>query len=118
MGQSLFDLLSGKNLRLYPSDEMREQALSTVAIESPRGFRIAKEKASKKIDVIVSLAMAVVAATEGLPINPDAKPEAVGRREAWLGAEQAADEYVSWQDRGTRGAPGVVSVRSKFEPDW
>ena len=62
MGQTLFDLLNGKNLVLYPSDEMRQQALSTVAIENPRGWRIAKEKASKKIDGIVALAMACCAA--------------------------------------------------------
>jgi hypothetical protein len=62
MGQTLFDLLNGKNLVLYPSDELRQQALSTVAIENPRGWRIAKEKASKKIDAIVALAMARCAA--------------------------------------------------------
>jgi hypothetical protein len=62
MGQTLFDLLNGKSLVLYPSDELRQQALSTVAIENPRGWRIAKEKASKKIDAIVALAMACCAA--------------------------------------------------------
>jgi hypothetical protein len=62
MGQTLFDLLTGLNLEVYPSDELRQQALSTVAVENPRGWRIAKEKASKKIDAIVALAMACVAA--------------------------------------------------------
>jgi phage terminase large subunit-like protein len=47
---------------VYPSEELRQQALSTVAVENPRGWRIAKEKASKKIDAIVALAMACVAA--------------------------------------------------------
>jgi hypothetical protein len=36
----------------------------TVAIENPRGFRIAKEKTTSKIDSIVALAMACVAAIE------------------------------------------------------
>jgi hypothetical protein len=62
MGQTVFDLLNGQNLVLYPSDELRQQALSTVAIENPRGWRIAKEKASRKIDAIVALAMACCAA--------------------------------------------------------
>ena len=62
MGQTLFDLLTGKNLVVYPSDELRQQALSTVAIENPRGWRIAKEKSSKKIDAIVALTMACCAA--------------------------------------------------------
>jgi phage terminase large subunit-like protein len=62
MGQTLFDLLNGKNLELYPADDMRQQALSTVAVENPRGWRIAKEKASTKIDAIVALAMTCAAA--------------------------------------------------------
>jgi hypothetical protein len=62
MGQTLFDLLIGKNLVLYPADDLRQQALSTVAIENPRGWRIAKEKTSKKIDAIVALAMACCSA--------------------------------------------------------
>ena len=33
-----------------------------MAVENPRGWRIAKEKASKKIDAIVALAMACCAA--------------------------------------------------------
>ncbi|TKB75260.1 MAG: hypothetical protein E8D45_07850 [Nitrospira sp.] len=64
MGQALFDLLNGKNVRLYPSDELRAQALNTVAVESPRGWRIAKEKAGKKIDAVVALAMACCAALD------------------------------------------------------
>jgi phage terminase large subunit-like protein len=62
MGQTLFDLLNGRNLRVYANDELRQQALNTVAVESTRGWRIAKEKASRKIDAIVALAMACNAA--------------------------------------------------------
>ncbi|HWP23590.1 MAG TPA: hypothetical protein VNM15_05335 [Candidatus Binatia bacterium] len=64
LGQTLFDLLKGRNLVLYPDEEMRQQALSTVAIEHVRGWRIAKEKSSKKIDAIVALALACVCAME------------------------------------------------------
>jgi len=60
--QTLFELLTGLNLILYPSDDLRQQALSTVAVENPRGWRIAKEKTSRKIDAIVALSMACVAA--------------------------------------------------------
>jgi phage terminase large subunit-like protein len=70
MGQALFDLLNGRNLRLYASSELREQALNTVAVESPRGWRLAKERASRKIDAIVALAMACVAAMEAVPRGP------------------------------------------------
>ncbi len=64
MGSALFQLLNGKALRLYPSDEMRDHASHTVAVENPRGWRIAKERASKKIDSVVALSMAAVAAME------------------------------------------------------
>ena len=64
MGQALFDLLRGRNLTVYVADDLREQALNTVAVESPRGWRLAKDKTSKKIDAIVALAMACVRVTE------------------------------------------------------
>ncbi len=81
MGQTLFDLLNGKNLRLYSAADLRSQALNTIAVESPRGWRLAKEKAARKIDAIVALAMACVAAMEEPPINPDLPgPEAHGIR--------------------------------------
>jgi hypothetical protein len=70
MGQSLYDLLKGRNLAVYPDAELREQALNAVAIENPAGYRLAKEKASKKIDGIVALAMACVAALD----HPASRP--------------------------------------------
>jgi phage terminase large subunit-like protein len=57
-GQALYDLIKGRNLRMYPATDLREQALNAVAVESSRGWRLAKEKTSKKIDAIVALAMA------------------------------------------------------------
>ena len=50
MGTGLYDLIKSKNLLMYPDEELREQALNCVAVETPLGFRLAKEKASKKID--------------------------------------------------------------------
>lgn len=61
-GQALFDALTGRNLVTYPAADLRAQALNTVAVESSRGWRIAKEKTSKKIDAVVALAMACLAA--------------------------------------------------------
>lgn len=107
MGQALFDLLTGRNLCLYPSDELKVQALSTVAIEGPRGWRIAKEKASKKIDAISALALACVAATEGVPINPDLRPEGVGERSTANlqdGADWTDLPLVPWSN--IRSRPG------------
>jgi hypothetical protein len=67
MAQTLFDLLNGRNLRMYPSAELREQALNCVALDSPRGWKITKERARHKIDAIVALAMACVAAMDAEP---------------------------------------------------
>ena len=65
MGEELFSLISNKNLIVYPSPEMREHVTNAVAIETPRGIRLAKEKATKKIDLAVALSMACVAALQG-----------------------------------------------------
>lgn len=86
MAQTLYDLLKGRNLVLYPDDELRQQALNTIAIETPRGLRIAKEKASRKIDAIVALAMACVAAVETI-VWPK---ELIG----FIGADESAEQDV------------------------
>jgi hypothetical protein len=64
MGPVLFDLLNGRKLQLYPAADLRQQALSTIGVETARGTRISKDKQSKKIDAIVALAMACVAAED------------------------------------------------------
>jgi len=60
--QGLWELIEARGLLLYPDAAMRLSASHAVAIESPRGWRIAKEKQSHKIDVIVALGMAAHAA--------------------------------------------------------
>ena len=40
-------------------------------MESPRGWRVAKEKAARKIAAIVALSMACVAALEAPAVNPN-----------------------------------------------
>jgi phage terminase large subunit-like protein len=60
--QGLWELIEARALLLYPDAAMRLSASRAVAIESPRGWRIAKEKQSHKIDVIVALGMAAHAA--------------------------------------------------------
>lgn len=90
-GQSLFDLLNGQNIRMYPAADVRQQAMATVAVESARGWRIAKEKASRKIDVIVALAMACRAAMEQpYSGNRNATSEAV-----WGGSSHSDDTVHS-----------------------
>jgi phage terminase large subunit-like protein len=64
MGQNLFDLIKGGNLIAYADDDLRRQVSHAVAVESSRGWKIAKDKASLKIDAVVALAMAALTAVE------------------------------------------------------
>ena len=73
---------------------MRLSISRAIAIETPRGWRIGKDKGSHKIDVVVALAQACFAAVraqrepffdtsyrwvDGTPIGGQSQPEA-GRR--------------------------------------
>jgi phage terminase large subunit-like protein len=62
--QNLYELIEGRNLALYPDAAMRLAVSRAVAVETSRGWRIAKEKQSHKIDVIVALGMAAHAAAK------------------------------------------------------
>lgn len=63
--QNLFEVIRGRNLVVYPDDAMRLAISRAIAVETGRGWRIAKEKASHKIDVVVALGMAALAAVKG-----------------------------------------------------
>jgi phage terminase large subunit-like protein len=60
--QNLYELIKGRNLQVYPDAAIRLAISRAVAIETARGWRIAKDKQSHKIDVVVALAMAAHAA--------------------------------------------------------
>ena len=97
MGQNLFELIKHKNIVLYEDEDLRKSANQAVAIESSRGWRIAKEKTTHKIDVIVALGMSAYAAIEseyyGPIIDYEVRPpddEELARLRAW-GFRQ--DEY-------------------------
>jgi len=55
---ALLELIRSGSLRVYKADDLREQILNSVMVETSRGVRLAKEKASRKIDGAVALAMA------------------------------------------------------------
>lgn len=64
---ALYDVIKGRNLVVYPDPDLRLAISRAVAIESARGWRIAKEKASHKIDVVVALAQSVLCAIQDGP---------------------------------------------------
>jgi phage terminase large subunit-like protein len=88
--QNLYELIKGGNLVTYPDAAVRLAVSRAVAIETARGWRIAKDKQSHKIDVVVALAMAALAAVraqsestyqwEWIDDNGGAASEFTGRR--------------------------------------
>lgn len=62
---NLYESVKGRNLVAYADDDIRLAISRAVAIETSRGWRIAKEKASHKIDVVVALAQAALGAVRG-----------------------------------------------------
>ena len=54
---ALFNAIVSGSLRHYKDVELDEAVRNAIVIEKPRGLRIAKEKASKKIDALVALSM-------------------------------------------------------------
>ena len=68
--QNLYELITDGNLIVYPDAAMRLAVSRAVAIETSRGWRIAKEKQSHKIDIVVALAMAAHATIEGQSSPP------------------------------------------------
>jgi phage terminase large subunit-like protein len=91
-GQNLYDLLKGGNLIAYADDDLRRQLAHAVAIESSRGWRIAKEKSANKIDAVVALAFAALAAIEHGTAGPAAA--VVAARES----PHAKPPRSSWQE--------------------
>jgi phage terminase large subunit-like protein len=97
--QALFDAIRGKNLRMYVAPELREMALNAVALETPRGFRLAKERTSRKVDGVVALAMAIFTAIE----------EGARSRTSAAVVMPSATVDLSWQDR-------YFGIRPKADP--
>ena len=64
MSSNLFDLIKERNITFYPDKDLRKHAQKAVAKETPRGWRIIKKKTSHKIDLIISLAMACLGASQ------------------------------------------------------
>ena len=62
---NLFDLIQARQLVLYPDPAMRLAISRAVLVESARGWRLDKLKQQHKIDVVVALSMACLAAIQG-----------------------------------------------------
>ena len=61
---NLYEIITGRNLVVYRDSDLRLAVSRTVALETSREWRITKEKASHKINVVVALAMAALGAVQ------------------------------------------------------
>jgi len=102
---NLYELIKGRNLIAYADDDIRLAVSRCVAVETSRGWRIAKEKASHKIDVIVALAMAALGA--------------VGQGQAPIATELTlvtSDGWSSrWEERGSARGPNTCDEQDELE---
>jgi phage terminase large subunit-like protein len=62
---NLFDLISARQLIAYPNAAMRLTISRAIIVESARGWRLDKLKQQHKIDLVVALSMAALAAVRG-----------------------------------------------------
>ena len=88
---------------------MRIHLLNCVAIESGRGFRIAKEKTSKKIDLAVALSLSLVACSDALA-TPTVNVEALEE----LSEE---DHRIQRDVAAFWGTPGIETHPDYVPPD-
>jgi phage terminase large subunit-like protein len=67
---NLYELVKFGNLVVYPDPSLWLAVQRCVAIETSRGWRIAKDKVSHKIDVVVALAQAALGAVQEAAQRP------------------------------------------------
>jgi phage terminase large subunit-like protein len=63
--QNLYELVMSRGIIVYPDDQFRLAVSRAIAVEGPRGWHISKQKASHRIDCVIALSMAALAAVQG-----------------------------------------------------
>ena len=79
-GSNLYELIKGRNLVAYPDEPNPAGGERSIAVETARGWRIAKEKQNHKIDVVIALAMSALASVRS------------------LGESNYDSQYLGWSD--------------------
>jgi phage terminase large subunit-like protein len=99
--QALYDVVRHKRFVAYPDEELRRHVLNAVAVEGPRGWRLAKEKSSRQIDGAVALSFAVLDAVKAGPQPSRDKEPDDDLLAAWysLGGTGKLDDSLSYSMR-------------------
>ena len=114
---NLFELLKAGALLAYPDPDIRLAIQRCVVVESSRGVRLSKERASHKIDIIVALSIAALAAVEvlsdegGFDISAASAAIVAVARTGFDGVKHVVGSLLSPE------AAEPVSVAATREPD-
>jgi hypothetical protein len=108
IGQNLYELITGRNLIVYPDAAIRLAITRAVAVETSLGWRISKEKQSHKIDVVVALAMAAHAAVAVGSYQPTPIYAVAAPGPGWTGQEPGKfEEYLKPAEERAREEAGM-----------
>jgi hypothetical protein len=109
---TLSELILGRNVVVYPSDELREAVRNAAIVESARGMRLAKERPGAKIDLLAALSFACLSAVrEGARAEP-----AILRYTRQLAEEQLASEEVILPGALPRPATPQIATE-RYQPE-
>jgi len=102
---NLFELIKGGNLVVYDDEALNKAIKQTVAIETTRGWRLAKERTSARIDVVVALAQAALATVQQgqrgvLEINARTAGPLFSRTEQRHSIHERLAEIGGWTEPG------------------
>ena len=78
MASNLYELVRSRALSVYPDPNLRRAVAQAVAVEGARGWVIKKEKQAHKIDPLIALAMAALAAVELKGVFPPMRTATFG----------------------------------------
>ena len=100
---NLYELVKGGNLTVYVDEASRQAVHQAVALETSRGWRIAKEKQAHRIDVVVALAQAAQGLLKvgGVPAGAVAENARRGHQSRWMSrlspvTEPPRQQATSW----------------------
>ena len=115
IGQNLYELITGRNLIVYPDAAIRLAISRAVAVETSRGWRISKEKQSHKIDVVVALAMAAHAAVAVGSYQPTPIYAVAAPGPGWTGQEPGKfEEYLKPAEERAKEEAGMSAEEVKI----
>jgi phage terminase large subunit-like protein len=98
---NLYELIKAANLVVYPDAAIRLAVQRAIAVETPRGWRIAKEKQAHKIDIVIALGMSALGAVQGgIAHQPLVIPDAVFRRLDAMGPRHSRAHQMHRSMRG------------------